>query len=56
MGNSYAVLLIEPRSGIAIGLHHHEANSGQPFDGSRTGLDHIAFKVADRADLDGWAA
>jgi hypothetical protein len=28
----YGVLLMDPRSGIAIGLHHHEANSGQPFD------------------------
>ena len=26
----YAVLLMDPRSGIAIGLHHHDANPGQP--------------------------
>ena len=45
----YAVLLIAPRSGIAIGLHHHEANPGQPIHESRTGLDHISFGVADRA-------
>jgi glyoxylase I family protein len=51
----YAVLLVEPRSGVAIGLHHHNANPGQPFDESRTGLDHIAFGVAERADLDAWA-
>jgi catechol 2,3-dioxygenase-like lactoylglutathione lyase family enzyme len=44
----YAVLLIDPRSGIAIGLHHHEANPGQLFDEHRTGLDHISFAVADR--------
>ena len=52
----YAVLLIDPRSGIAIGLHHHEANPGQLFDESRTGLDHISFGVADRASLDVWAS
>lgn len=52
----YAVLLMDPRSGIAIGLHHHEANPGQPFDESRTGLDHISFGVADRAALDAWAS
>jgi glyoxylase I family protein len=52
----YAVLLIEPRSGIAIGLHHHEANSGEPCLESRTGLDHISFGVADRASLDVWAS
>ncbi len=51
----YAVLLMDPRSGIAIGLHHHQANPGQPFQESRTGLDHISFGVADRADLDAWA-
>src|SRR5580692_8634918 len=52
----YAVLLMDPRSGIAIGLHHHNANPGQPFHESRTGLDHISFGVAQRADLDAWAA
>ena len=52
----YAVLLIDPRSGIAVGLHHHEANPGQPFHESRTGLDHISFGVADRASLDAWAS
>jgi len=52
----YAVLLTEPRSGVAIGLHHHEANPGQPFDESRTGLDHISFGVADRPSLDAWAS
>lgn len=50
----YAVLLMDPRSGIAIGLHHHVANPGETYHESRTGLDHIAFQVADRADLDTW--
>ena len=52
----YAVLLMDARSGIAIGLHHHDANPGQPFHESRTGLDHISFGVADRAGLDAWAS
>ena len=52
----YAVLLIDPRSGIAIGLHHHEGNPGQLFDEVRTGLDHISFGVADRASLESWAS
>jgi glyoxylase I family protein len=52
----YAVVLLEPRSGIVIGLHHHQANTGQPFDESRTGLDHIAFGVADHATLGAWAS
>jgi glyoxylase I family protein len=52
----YAVLLLEPRSGIAIGLHHHNANEGEGFLETRTGLDHMAFNVASRADLDAWAS
>jgi glyoxylase I family protein len=52
----YAVLLLEPRSGVAIGLHHHEANPGEPFQESRTGLDHISFAVGDHSDLDAWAS
>ena len=52
----YAVVLMDPRSGAVIGLHHHEANPGQPFHESRTGLDHISFGVAERADLDAWAS
>ena len=52
----YAVLLMDPRSGIAIGLHHHDANPGQPFHERQTGLDHISFSVAERADLDAWAS
>src|SRR5262245_29515438 len=52
----YAVLLIEPNSGLLIGLHHHEGNEGEPFDERRTGLDHIGLRVTDREDLDAWAA
>jgi glyoxylase I family protein len=51
----YAVLMMEPRSGVAVGLHHHNANPGRPFDESCTGLDHMSFAVAERADLDTWA-
>ena len=52
----YAVFRTDPRSGTAIGLHHHNANPGQPFHESRTGLDHMSFGVAERADLDAWAS
>ena len=51
----FAVILADPRSGVMIGLHHHEANPGQPFHESQTGLDHISFGVADRPSLDAWA-
>lgn len=52
----YAVLLIDPRSGLAIGLHQNKGNQGEQFDECRTGLDHIGFNVADRAEMEQWAA
>ena len=52
----YAVVLTEPRSGIVLGLHHHDGNLGQRFDERRTGLDHMSFAVAGRADLQAWAS
>ena len=50
----YGELLIEPRSGVIIGLHTNTGNDGTPFDEARTGLDHVALHVATRADLDAW--
>jgi Lactoylglutathione lyase and related lyases len=52
----YAVLLMDAAAGIAIGLHHNEANRGEAFDETRTGLDHIGISVPNRSDLDSWAA
>ncbi|KGI66476.1 VOC family protein [Mycolicibacterium rufum] len=51
----YAVLLIEPNSGLAIGLHTNTGNSGDLFDEAQTGLDHIGFAVTSREELDAWA-
>jgi catechol 2,3-dioxygenase-like lactoylglutathione lyase family enzyme len=50
----HAVLLIEPRSGVTIGLHVNTANGGEAFDERRTGLDHISFEVADHGELAAW--
>ena len=52
----YSVILTDPRSGLVIGLHHHDSNSGEPFAENRTGLDHISFAVAQRSELDDWAS
>ncbi len=54
--SGYAILLTDPHSGLAIGLHHHDANKGEPFDETRTGLDHIGLSVSSRAELEAWAA
>jgi glyoxylase I family protein len=52
----YGELLVEPRSGVVIGLHTNTGNDGQPFDEARTGLDHVALTVASRSDLQAWTA
>lgn len=51
----YGVLLIDPRSGLAIGLHTNTGNDGRQFDEACTGLDHVGFNVATREDLEAWA-
>lgn len=52
----FSVLLREPRSGLILGLHNNTGNRGEPFDEARTGLDHVSFAVAARADLETWTA
>ena len=52
----YAVMLIDPVSGLGFGLHHNTANQGEGFDEARTGLDHIGFNVPTRGALDAWVA
>lgn len=38
-----------------LGLVQHAGNDGSGFRPDRTGLDHAAFQVATRADIDAWA-
>ncbi len=52
----YGVLLLEPGSGLAIGLHTNTGNDGEQFDEAKTGLDHVGFNVAGRAELEAWTA
>jgi glyoxylase I family protein len=52
----YGVLLVDPRSGLAIGLHTNTGNDGEQFDEARTGLDHVGFNVATRDELEAWPA
>lgn len=49
------VILMHP-TGTIVGLQAHRANQGEGFDPQRTGLDHLALKVAERAELDRWVA
>lgn len=52
----FAVVLGTPDMSLNVGLDHHPANSGEAFDPTRTGLDHVCFQVVDNAALSAWAA
>jgi catechol-2,3-dioxygenase len=41
--------------GTLFGLHHFPDPAAGGFDERRPGLDHVAFGVGDRADLEKWA-
>lgn len=51
-------LLRLPGSGHAVGLVQHGGAAGvaAAFDSAAPGLDHLAFSVASRAELDAWEA
>ena len=51
-----AVLLIHPDTATIIEFQQHDANRGETFDPTRTGLDHMGFKVDSRDDLEQWQA
>jgi len=51
----YAILLLDPQTGALIGIHHHEESLDEPFDERRLGLDHMAWSVASRGELERWA-
>ena len=49
-------VLAHPASGWVLGLRQYHRRPGDRFDELRTGLDHFAFGVADRAELEAWEA
>lgn len=54
-GGGHATVLGKPDFSMCVGLHTHSANKSEPCEETRTGLDHVSFGVASRADLDTWA-
>ncbi len=51
------VILRHPSAGILLSLTGHgERAPTEPFSEFRTGMDHLAFAVADRAELEAWKA
>ena len=51
----HAVVLNRPGTPLFLGIHHHEANDSERFSETRTGLDHLAFHVEQRSELNSWA-
>jgi catechol 2,3-dioxygenase-like lactoylglutathione lyase family enzyme len=51
----HKIFLRHRRLGVRLGLVEHEASTGGAFDETQVGLDHLAFAVSSRADLDQWA-
>jgi glyoxylase I family protein len=47
-------ILAHPDSGWIIGVRQYSGREDRPFDEFRTGLDHFAFGVSSRAELDAW--
>lgn len=52
----YAVVLGPADMSLNLGLDHHPGNGAEPFDPTRTGLDHVCFQVASVEALHDWAA
>ena len=47
-------ILFDESQELAFALHRHDANEGETFAETRTGLDHVGLAVASRADLEAW--
>ena len=47
-------VLVHPECGWVIGLREYPAHGDGTFSEFRTGLDHIAFTVPSRDDLEAW--
>ena len=47
-------ILFHPQTRVILCLQQHRSNRGEEFDPTRTGGDHVGFKVERRVDLDEW--
>ena len=47
-------VLADPESGWVLGVRQYHAHPADGFVEFRTGLDHLAFGVATRAELEDW--
>jgi glyoxylase I family protein len=49
-------ILADDEMNLVFALHRHDANEGEMFAETRTGLDHVGLGVPSRADLESWQA
>jgi catechol 2,3-dioxygenase-like lactoylglutathione lyase family enzyme len=47
-------ILADDDFSLVFALHRHDANGGERFTETRTGLDHVGLRVPRRADLEVW--
>jgi catechol-2,3-dioxygenase len=55
-GDSFDVITLMHPSGLVVSVMTHDVAGSGAFDERRIGLDHIAFQVADRDELQRWMA
>ena len=55
-GGFSACAIFEPRSKLVLAFTQHDAREDDRFTPRRPGLDHLSFRVADRAALEAWQA
>ncbi|MDT7537782.1 MAG: glyoxylase family protein [Actinomycetota bacterium] len=53
---TFVRVMADPASGWIFGLRQHRAHPDGEFSEFRTGLDHFAFTVGSREELDAWEA
>ena len=55
-GDRFERVIMRHPSGVVLGLTRHDDPAAEEsFSERRTGLDHVAFEVASREELEGWA-
>ncbi len=50
----HGILLLHPPTATVIEFQQHDSNQGEAFDPSRTGFDHLGFKVDHPDELGAW--
>ncbi|MGB6516247.1 VOC family protein [Mycobacterium sp.] len=55
-GDSFDAITLMHPSGLVVSVMTHDEPGSGEFDERRIGLDHLAFQVADRDELQEWVA